>query len=1126
MRSAKSRYSPNKAIVSSVALACLATTSSMSFADMSFDVQAMNLASTSYFSQLVHPFGMTNMVGRNSFSDDVSGNGRGGSADAVLAWNNAAGGNWGTASNWTPNQVPTAADSATFGLASTYTVTLPVSATADRIIGSNGNVTLSGGTLVAANQTAAGTGTDVGTIGILSGTSGGPAQTLTFSGGAKVTYQSAFAGQSNTASGKLVITGTGTEFIGVAGGSRLGTFAGNSSLEITNNATTSGRVLHISRSTAGTGVNTTGLISSGATVNLNPNTGAQAPGTFVGDSAGSVSALTLDNGRIVTSGTIGSFMDIGSGANSQATVTLKNGSQVTLVGDNTGTTVNRGEISLGIDTLNAGATSTLNIESGSTYNATSLFTGMINSVGAAPTSNLNISGANSSLRTDYFFSTNGGGTGPVIGTTNINITSGGKLSSGYFNLNERGGIVGSPTSATTNITVSGTGSVFEAFNGTGFQNSYILLGAGEYTTTNVTVSNGGLFQAVDNDGTGGSFLTVASDPNSTASLTVNTNGRVVGGLSFGVADNRNTTATLNVASGGRVEFLDQLTFASSTFAVGSTGAAATVSITGGSKVLSTGTGADAGNAFIALDQDDVANITVSGAGSELATPGGGLSFGGGNQADGDFTPGGGTTNLTINSGGSVSSGVVILARDPGAAANTGARTTINIDGAGSSLKAIGPNTDPTAINDGYITTSVGLVDEFEFPIEGSGDATNSTVNINITNGGLMDAEEAIFIGDNKFGSTSITVSGVGSVIDAGRQLSINTSGLENSLTTLNISGGGVVRTTSSTTVAQGSILVGIDAPLSPAGTAATTIALTGAGSTLQSSASILLGGSFDESNVQTTGTPVTLTAGAGTSLIAAGSLDLASNSTISTAGTVAITGVSTVGGTWTISGGTDVFVGTLNAVGTGQFKLTNTVGATPTLLKTDNVLIASTAKVDLGKNAMRIRPETTSPTTLAQVKTYLALGRVTTGDGGITSTVLAANQAIGYKLVTAAGTFLGTPTLVGDILVRATIKGDSDLNGTVNFDDLLTLAQNYNVTGTGEWYTGDFTFDGNVNFDDLLNLAQNYSAVLAIDGQTTGSAFITDSFAGDWALAMSLVPEPTSLATLGMASALISRRRR
>jgi hypothetical protein len=60
-----------------------------------------------------------------------------------------------------------------------------------------------------------------------------------------------------------------------------------------------------------------------------------------------------------------------------------------------------------------------------------------------------------------------------------------------------------------------------------------------------------------------------------------------------------------------------------------------------------------------------------------------------------------------------------------------------------------------------------------------------------------------------------------------------------------------------------------------------------------------------------------------------------------------------------------------------------------------------------------------------------------------------------------------------------------------------------------------------VNFADLVLLAQNYNrSLVSLDS-------FSPEFAADWALAQSLVPEPTSL-TLVMASvaAMSTRRRR
>jgi beta-glucanase (GH16 family) len=56
-----------------------------------------------------------------------------------------------------------------------------------------------------------------------------------------------------------------------------------------------------------------------------------------------------------------------------------------------------------------------------------------------------------------------------------------------------------------------------------------------------------------------------------------------------------------------------------------------------------------------------------------------------------------------------------------------------------------------------------------------------------------------------------------------------------------------------------------------------------------------------------------------------------------------------------------------------------------------------------------------------------------------------------------------------------TRRGDANLDGVVNFDDLLALAASYGRTGSGTWSAGDFTGEGNVDFDDLLRLASNYN---------------------------------------------------
>lgn len=96
--------------------------------------------------------------------------------------------------------------------------------------------------------------------------------------------------------------------------------------------------------------------------------------------------------------------------------------------------------------------------------------------------------------------------------------------------------------------------------------------------------------------------------------------------------------------------------------------------------------------------------------------------------------------------------------------------------------------------------------------------------------------------------------------------------------------------------------------------------------------------------------------------------------------------------------------------------------------------------------------------------------------------------------------------------------GDVNDDGSVNFNDLLTLAQHYGHPGS--YPQGDLNFDGQVNFNDLLILAQHY-------GQSLGaSAAAATSFSSDAAAAgIASVPEPTSFAAPILAIFLARRRR-
>lgn len=91
-------------------------------------------------------------------------------------------------------------------------------------------------------------------------------------------------------------------------------------------------------------------------------------------------------------------------------------------------------------------------------------------------------------------------------------------------------------------------------------------------------------------------------------------------------------------------------------------------------------------------------------------------------------------------------------------------------------------------------------------------------------------------------------------------------------------------------------------------------------------------------------------------------------------------------------------------------------------------------------------------------------------------------------------------------LVRAAVgnkllNGDANFDGSVNFADLVAVAQHYGDSGGSErWDQGDFNGDGKVDFADLVSVAQNYGA--------------SSDFQADLAAAFASVPEPGSLVLL------------
>jgi hypothetical protein len=113
------------------------------------------------------------------------------------------------------------------------------------------------------------------------------------------------------------------------------------------------------------------------------------------------------------------------------------------------------------------------------------------------------------------------------------------------------------------------------------------------------------------------------------------------------------------------------------------------------------------------------------------------------------------------------------------------------------------------------------------------------------------------------------------------------------------------------------------------------------------------------------------------------------------------------------------------------------------------------------------------------------------------------------------------------VIIRRTLIGDANLDGAVEFADLLAVAQNYETGGGKYWYQGNFSYatDDQVTFDDLLALAQAYGTSLLSDGSVAINPDLVGNFDSHWALARSVIPEPASLGLLGLVSVALLRRR-
>lgn len=712
----------------------------------------------------------------------------------------------------------------------------------------------------------------------------------------------------------------------------------------------------------------------------------------------------------------------------------------------------------------AGAVTTTNIQSGGLVVADLVVTGGESSNGsAASTNTINITGAGTTFTTTEAFGTNGGYrySSNRRGSTTVNITAGGKLFTARYDSNAGDRDADSGAASTTTLNISGVGSLLRARTESG---GLFVTSLGDRTTDVTNVSNGGKIDAYQ--------TAIATGAGASSTLTLSGSSQIDTGLIEVARPFRAgpaTTATVNVYEGSSIECTNLITSSA-------LGAVTTINVRdGGSSIRGSGIASFGG---VAGDPLGGGSTTFSLSGGANATfvalqAGGASASGAGTAYTGTqislSSPG---TRLNLTGSGGATPASTDLAANLVLSGNTATRSTLTVSN-GASLNLVDNHANPNL--DGSI-------------------AMATAANANAT----------------------LIVDGPDSTVDAGKIILMSQTPTANAFT----------NASSTITVRNGGFLGVYEVPSDPASGNLQMAIRPSTGS----SATLNIGGgtstSDEDSVVAIDGTLFVGGSGDTTPVPGARSVVNVNNGALYAAA-VAVYANSTVN----VTGG-DLATDNLLLLG-GRVDMSS---ATPLAIELGAIRASNGGVLNIGKGGAVVyySTENGSPTDIATVRQMIyngSNGGAWNGANSITSSLLSVaspQMAIGYadiQAVQMSGLFdlSFTPSMQG-VAVRYTLRGDTNLDGAVNFADLLAVAQNYGTSGK-DWSQGDLNYNRTVNFDDLLAIAQNYGRSFLGDGSVATDIGLAGQFASDWALARLIVPEPASLAAL-LAGMSVFRRRR